>query len=133
MSLSPSERRVLFDQLAEEHELAPPALLASNVAGHFDRPMARLLTCGDPAVLALALARLADETLVRRAEPPYAPLEGGYGKTFGPITVADKARFLLTQLLPEPAARAAIAEGPAWWDRHGRALRWDARARRFTL
>ena len=129
MSLNPSERRVLLDRLAEEHALAPPAMTASNVADQYDTPMALLLATGDREVLRWAIAHADDPTPVRTARPPHDQVEGGYGKMFGPLTVGDKARFLLTRWLGRKRAAAAIAAGPAWVD--GQALRWDARSARF--
>lgn len=129
MSLSPNERRSILGRLAEEQELAPPAMTASNVADHYDRPMAALLATGDAEVLTWAIAHAHDATPVRAARPPHDPVEGGYGKVYGPLTVGDKARFLITRWLGPKRADEAIAAGPAWVDRQP--LRWDARAQRF--
>jgi hypothetical protein len=129
VSLTSSELQVLMDRLRLEDELAAGAAVASDAAAQFDRNMARLLTCGDPAVVAAALARLDDETPVQQAQPPHDPLEGGYGRHFGQVTVGDKARFLLKRVLGREWAEAAIAQGPAWCQ--GRPLRWDAKQGRF--
>lgn len=130
MSLTPSELRVLFDQLRLEGELAPGAATASDAAQHYDRPMAKLLTCGDPAVVSAALALVGDETPVHRASPPHDELVGGYGRHFGTVTVGDKAVFLLKRVLGPEQADEAIDAGPAW--PRARSLRWDASARRFS-
>ena len=119
--------------LAHEHELAPGAATASDVADHYDRVAAVALASGDPAVLAWALAHAGDMSLVRRAAPPHTTLEGGYGRSFGPVTVGDKARWLIGRLLPPELAASAIAEGPAWLERSGARLRWKAAECRFGL
>lgn len=130
--LSPSDRRVLFDRLAEEHELAPGASAASNVADHYDRNVAQLLSCGDAGIVAEAIARLNDPTPVRRASPPHDRVEGGYGRTFGLVTVGDKARFVLEHVLPPELATSALADGAAaWWRREGGRLRWDSASGHF--
>lgn len=132
MTLTPKERHVLFQGLAQEESVAPPALAASSPADRYDRPMARLLMDHDPAVVDMALVRLADETPVRMAAWPHEPLDGGYGQAFGPITVGHKARYLLRQLLGPTLAAEAFAEGPVWRRGAGRNLRWDALAGRFV-
>jgi hypothetical protein len=129
VSLSPSERRVLLDRLRVEDALAPGAALASDAADQFDVTMAKLLTCGDPAVVAEALALVDDATPVLAARAPHDPLEGGYGRHFGTVTVGDKARFLLGRVLGAERAAEAIALGPAWLQ--GKALRWDTASRCF--
>lgn len=129
MSLKPGDRRALLEGLAVEQALALPAATASNVADHYDRAMAALLASGDPEVLTWAIAHAHDATPVRGADPPHDPVEGGYGKVFGPLTVGDKARFLLGRWLGASRAAEAIAAGPAWAET--KPLRWDARASRF--
>ncbi|MFP5503363.1 MAG: hypothetical protein ACLGIN_12815 [Candidatus Sericytochromatia bacterium] len=118
--------------MADEHELAPGAATASDVADHYDRVVAAALASGDRDALAWALAHTGDTRLVRRAAPPHGTLEGGYGRSFGPVTVGDKARWLIGRLLPPALAAEAIAEGPAWLDRFGDLLRWQAAERRFA-
>lgn len=129
MSLSASRWRAHFERLRHEEALAPGAALAADAADQFDVTMAALLAAGDPAVVAEALARVDDDTLVLNATAPHEPLEGGYGRHFGAVTVGDKAKFLLVRLLGEARAAEAIAQGPAWCQ--GRALRWQADRRQF--
>ena len=129
MTLGPSELQVLMDRLRQEGELAAGAALASDAADQYDRTMARLLACGDPAVVRQALMLLDDATPVQRMAPPHEPLEGGYGRHFGVVTVADKATFLLKRVLGPARAAEAIAQGPAWCQ--GRVLRWNAASKRF--
>jgi hypothetical protein len=129
VSLSAGRWRTLFERLRLEEALAPGAALEADAAEQFDLNMATLLTAGDPAVVAEALARVNDDTLVLGATPPHEPLEGGYGRHFGAVTVGDKAKFLLRRVLGEARAAEAIAQGPAWCE--GRALRWLPERRRF--
>lgn len=118
--------------LHEEHEIAPPAAMLSDATGHYDREVARLLASKDKAVVQALLARAGDPREVVRARPPHLPVEGGYGKTWGRVTVADKARFALGKLLGGALAAEAVAGGAAWWQAHGAALRWDARSGRWA-
>lgn len=120
-------------QLQEEHEVAPPAAMLSDARGHYDREVARLLASRDKAIVQALLARAHDPREVLRARPPHLPLEGGYGKTWGRVTVADKARFTLARLLGERLAAEAISGGGGWWQANGAGLRWDAGASRFVL
>jgi hypothetical protein len=129
VSLNASRWRVLFERLRLEAPLAPGAALAADAADQFDVNMATLLTAGDPAVVAEALARVNDDTLVLGAAPPHEPIEGGYGRHFGAVTVGDKAKFLLNRLLGEARSAEAIAQGPAWCE--GRVLRWQPERRQF--
>lgn len=120
-------------QLHEEHEIAPPAAMLSDASAHYDREVARLLASRDKAVVQALLARAGDTREVLKAAPPHLPVEGGYGKTWGRVTVGDKARFALGRLLGEALAREAIAGGAGWWQAHGAALSWHPRLARFTL
>lgn len=120
----------LVERLDQEHEIAPPAAMLSDCSGHYDREVAQLVGARDKAVLPALLARAADAREVVSAIPPHLPVDGGYGKLFGRVTVGEKARFALTRLLG-PLAAEAIAAGPAWYKAHGAALRWDARQNRF--
>ena len=110
MTLERSELKARFERLAEEQELAISAATASNAADQYDANVEHLLRCGDPAVVAEALKRVDDATVVRRAGSP-EPVEGGYGKAFGAVTVGDKARFLVLSLLGPTRGARAIAEG----------------------
>ena len=129
MSLKGGAMRARFERLRSEEALSPGSALAADAAEQFDVTMAELLTCGDPAVVAEALAWVHDGTLVLRAAPPHDTLEGGYGRHFGAVTVGDKARFLLTRVLGPERAVEAIAQGPGWCA--GRTLDWDAGRGRF--
>lgn len=126
-----TDLRTLLGQLPQEVELAGPAALSSNVAHHYDRNAGALMLVGDPAVLPELLKLARDPRPVRRQAAPNLPLDGGYGKTYGPVTVGDKARFVLTRLLPAPLLREALAQGPAWFEANKRRLQWDAKARQF--
>ena len=119
-------------RLHEEHEIAPPAAMLSDAAGHYDRELARLLGSRDKAVLQALLLRVDDPREVLKARAPHLPVEGGYGKPWGRVTVGDKARFALGKLLGEALAAEAIAGGAAWWRAHGAALKYDPKASRFT-
>lgn len=123
----------LLARLHEEDELAGPAAVASNVAYHYDRVAGQLMRSGDPRVLAELFKRLRDDTPVTRAVPPFLPIHGGYGKTFGPITVGDKARFMIGKLLPPEVAKEALAKGANWLTLNRTRLRWDPEARRYRL
>lgn len=129
MSLSPAERRALFARLRHEEALAPGAALDSDAANHYDVTMAQLLASGDPQVVAEALAWVEDDTVVLGASAPHEPLEGGYGRHFGAVTLGDKARFLLARVLGEARAAEAIAQGPAWCE--GRELNWQPALKQF--
>ncbi len=119
-------------QLHEEHEIAPPAAMLSDASAHYDREVARLVASRDKAVIQALLARANDTREVLKAIPPYLPVEGGYGKLWGRVTVGDKARFALGRLLGDRLAGEAIAGGAGWWQAHGAALKWDPRISRFT-
>lgn len=119
-------------KLHEEHEIAPPAAMLSDASAHYDREMARLLASRDKAVVQALLRRAGDTREVLKSTPPYLPVEGGYGKLWGRLTVGDKARFALRRLLGDGLAAEAIAGGAAWWQAHGATLKWDPRLTRFT-
>ncbi|MDB5100568.1 MAG: hypothetical protein JWM80_4989 [Cyanobacteria bacterium RYN_339] len=121
----------LIARLQDELELAGPAALSSNVADHYDRGVGALMRSGDLQVLPELLKLARDPRPVRRELPPYLPLDGGYGKTFGPVTVGEKARFALSKLLPAPLLREALAQGPTWFEANKLKLQWDEKARQF--
>lgn len=133
MSVPVSELLALASRLHEEEEIAPPAALMSNVAAHYDRRVAKLIFAKERRVIAAVLPLLADTRAVRKLAPPHHAVEGGYGKTFGAITVADKARFVLEKLLGAQLAAEAAAAGPPWYQVKGQALNWDDGLKRFTL
>jgi hypothetical protein len=126
-----TDLKAILARLQDEDELAGPAGLSSNVADHYDRQVGAILRAGDPAVLPELLKLARDARPVRRIAPPHLPLDGGYGKTFGPITVGDKARYALSRLLPAPLLREALAQGPAWFEANKLKLQWDEKARQF--
>jgi hypothetical protein len=126
-----ADLRAIVARLAEEDELAGPAALSSNVADHYDRNVGALMRAGELAVLPELLKLARDPRPVRRQAPPHLPLDGGYGKTFGPVTVGDKARFALSRVLPAPLLRDALAQGPAWFEANKLKLQWDEHARQF--
>lgn len=117
----------LVERLHEEHEIAPPAAMLSDASGHYDREVAQLVAARDKAVIPALLARAGEAREVMRAAPPHLPVDGGYGKLFGRVTVGDKARFALAKLLGDKVAAEAVAAGPAWWQANGAKLAWDAR------
>jgi hypothetical protein len=121
----------LLDALPLEGELAIEAATASDAARHYDRAMAHLLRCGRWEAVAPMLGRLYDATPVRRVAPPQDLVEGGYGRHFGAVTVADKARFWLLAVLGPERGAEAIAAGPSWAE--GRVARWNIRDQRFEV
>ena len=121
----------LVERLDQEHEIAPPAAMLSDASGHYDREVAQLVGARDKAVLPALIARACDSHEVVSARSPHLPVNGGYDKLFGRVTVGDKARFVLTRLLGAQLAGEAIAQGPAWYQANGSALRWDVRHGRF--
>lgn len=132
MTRLPQDLLAVVAGLHEEHEIAPPAAMLSDAAGHYDREVARLLAARDKAVIPALLAKAGDAREVLKARAPHLPVEGGYGKPWGRVTVGDKARFALGKLLGDALAKEAIAGGPGWWQAHGAALKYDPKARRFT-
>ena len=131
MTADAFELEGLLARLALEDELAGPAALMSNVAYHYDRT-AGLLMLGDCLeALEALLGLLADPRPVCRREPPFLPIDGGYGHPFGPITVGNKARFILEKLLSPEALREATLKGPGWVDANRTRLKWDPDARRW--
>jgi hypothetical protein len=125
------ELLAVVERLHEEFEVAPPAAMLSDARGHYDREVGQLLAAKDKAVIPALLARAGDRREVVKAQPPHLPVEGGYGKAWGRVTVGDKARFALARLLGEALAAEAVAGGPAWWQANGAKLRWDARRGHF--
>lgn len=132
MTRLPQDLLAVVAGLHEEHEIAPPAAMLSDAAGHYDREVARLLGARDKAVVEALLAKAHDAREVLRARAPHLPVEGGYGKPWGRVTVGDKARFALGRLLGEALAQEAVAGGAGWWQAHGAALKYDTRLSRFT-
>lgn len=130
--MSVAELLKLVERLDHEHEIAPPAAMLSDASGHYDREVAQLVGARDKGILPALLARAGEAREVVSATPPHFPVDGGYGKLFGRVTVGEKARFALKLMLGEQMALEAIAAGPAWFRTHGATLRWDARQGRFV-
>jgi hypothetical protein len=123
----------LIARLPYEDELAGPAAAASNVAFQYDCVAGALLQCGDLRAVRALIGLLQDDRSVCHKAPPFLPLQGGYGKTFGPITVGDKAQFILGGLLGPELAKEASLKGLSWFEQLAMRLRWDAAERRFVV
>ena len=119
--------------LVEEDELAGPAAVASNVAAHYDRVAGLLMRCGDVRALTALVGLVSDERPVCRMAAPSLPLNGGYGKTFGLVTVGEKARFILARMLPPQVLREALKKGPTWVEARSSRLHWDELTQCFRL